>query len=292
MENTYQQALAFYNRNDYERALDILEQCEPSAQTIALKNGCITGLKAQYKYLIDESIKMGNTASVEEYASKYKRYIGEDSYIESITHAATNRSNLASSEENESQPWYDQEVAGMELKYILVVLAIVVLVVVLYLNFGGHNNKVEQAPAEDTVTIAYDESVSADGTTEDTYDTSQQTDYVEDEVEDSYEDETFENKDNYSGYYDGMMTNSGKDYPMAIELKDNGDGTFSGTYYNKAYNVVLDLVGKGDHEEIILHATDSRGVGNGTFQMSIYGDSADGVYTSPKGSQCNFHLSK
>lgn len=55
--------------------------------------------------------------------------------------------------DDDTEPWYNQEIAGMELKYILVIFAVVVLAIVLYLNYGGHNKMVEQAPAEDTAVV-------------------------------------------------------------------------------------------------------------------------------------------
>lgn len=161
MQELYKHALRCYQNNDYEGALKLLRQCEMSAQVNALQSECANALRAQYKYFIDEAIKSGDTSSIHEYASKYQTYIGTDSYISSVIKSSSSKHITYNQDSNDdAEPWYNQEVAGVSLKIILIIVVGLAVVVGGIMYSNGNHNKVEQAPAEDTAVVDYTEDIS------------------------------------------------------------------------------------------------------------------------------------
>lgn len=84
MQELYNQALGCYRQNDYEKALMLLMQCEASAQTNALMNECKNALKQQYKYVINDAVSSEDNDTLNEFISKYRKFLGEDDYLQSI----------------------------------------------------------------------------------------------------------------------------------------------------------------------------------------------------------------
>ena len=80
MEDFYSQALACYQKNDFESALNLTRLCDSSSQANALQQECMRSLKKQYEYLFKDT----DTKQVDEYIRKYILLLGRDEYIERI----------------------------------------------------------------------------------------------------------------------------------------------------------------------------------------------------------------
>lgn len=170
---------------------------------------------------------------------------------------------------DDAKPWYNQDVAGVSLKNILIIIVVLAVVVGGIMYLSGNHNKVEQAPAEDTVTIAYDESVSADGTTGTIYDTSQQTDYVEDEVEDAYEEESTQNYTQFD--FRGTVNDK---YEIAGTLRVDNEGRIYGRY---CYISTLNKYGDHPNTWITLNGNVDNS-GDATIRGTYYKNASEEEY--------------
>lgn len=103
MKDLYKQALSCYQQNDYEGALQLLSQCERSAQVNALQNECKKVLKVQYQYIIQDAANFGDKSMYDDYSQRYKQLIGHDDFLDSITVSEPNAEEETESEYQEQE---------------------------------------------------------------------------------------------------------------------------------------------------------------------------------------------
>lgn len=138
----YQEALSYYQRNEFEKALDILSSCPKSPQVNALYDECIRSLSQQYKYLLDDARNNGNCQQFNLILEKYQKYIGQDDYLLGL---------VADSQEIKTT----KKSQGDSSTYIVVFIIVLAISVIGGLVFYSKNNTIDQVPLmQDTIDTA------------------------------------------------------------------------------------------------------------------------------------------